>query len=103
VPDIVEPRMHLAGEVRTAHRIEIVEANGEVASVPGGDRLSKHRVGFLPEEVVERALQRPDAIAQQDPVLRRDQLERPGIVWLLRWEAKLLFHPLAAPGARREP
>src|SRR5581483_6281126 len=56
--NIVEPWMDLAGEIRPAHRVKIIEADRKITSIASCDRDSQHSFSFGPEQVIEGAFQR---------------------------------------------
>jgi hypothetical protein len=101
--DVLRPRVALHRQVAAGEGVEKVEADGKFAA-KGRRALAEDGVRVVVHQKVERDLQQPAVAGEEQPILRHDQLERPGVVGHILGKLwHVLAKPLAAPRPRLEP
>src|SRR3546814_251386 len=100
---IVASRMTLQREVSSAKRIQKIESDWELVTKTGS-RFSQNGFVILIHKKVETYFQQFSSAFQDNPILRSNELKRPGIVrFFLRQSIEMLLHPVTSPCASLKP
>ena len=98
--DVLGERVHLQGQVLAAHRVQHVEADGELLAEAGVDAVAQQGTGLLQHQVQGRGLDERAAEVQQQAVFLGHAVKAPSIVAAVFRQFKVVLHPVAAPHAR---
>src|ERR1044072_9763261 len=103
LPDIRKTRMALNGKVAAVKSVEEVETDGKL--ITEDVRMAAQDSGMtVVHHPLKRNFQQIAIAFKHHPVLRNDELKRPGIVHRIPVQLRnVLLEPLSAPGARFKP
>ena len=94
--------MDLKAEVTPAHRVQEVEAYGEILAETRLDGLPQQLAAAQQDQILGRQFEINPIHFQQEAVLLRDAVEAPAIIGHAPVQVADFFHPLTAPGRRIE-
>ena len=89
--------MHLQGKIAASHSVEKVEADGELVTEAGINKLAEQFPRMKEREIAGGQFNPDVAKTKQQTVLLGYAIKTPGMIWSIFWEIAYFFHPVPAP------